>query len=234
MIKNLVSAIIPVYNGEKYLAEAIESVLRQSYKPFEIIVIDDGSTDKTSTIAQSYPQVRYFYQINQGHGEAKNTGIHQAKGEYLAFLDADDIWMPDKLFQQVTYLENNPKVGYTICHMVNFQDGVDKFPSWAIITSSQDSKIPAYITSALVVRKTVMEEVGYFDTKYKHGNDSDWFFRANHLGIKMNIIPDILFRRRIHSSNLSYQTKEMKQELFQIIRASIARKRIQNKIYDQN
>ena len=97
----LVSVIIPVYNREKFLAEAIDSVLAQTYRPIEIIVIDDGSTDKSGEIARSYAETKYIYQDNQGVSVARNIGVDAAQGEFLAFLDSDDMWLHNKLETQI-------------------------------------------------------------------------------------------------------------------------------------
>ena len=97
----LVSVIIPVYNGENYLSQAIDSVIDQTYSPIELIIVDDGSTDKSKEIASSYSQVNYVYQENQGVAIARNTGIFKSQGEYIAFLDQDDIWTANKLKLQV-------------------------------------------------------------------------------------------------------------------------------------
>ena len=97
MDKPLVSVIVPVYNGEHYLSFAIHSILRQDYHPSEVIVVDDGSTDNSANIARSFKEVRYIHQSNQGVAMARNVGIAAARGEFIAFLDADDLWTPNKL-----------------------------------------------------------------------------------------------------------------------------------------
>ncbi|MFM6154726.1 MAG: glycosyltransferase family 2 protein, partial [Sphaerospermopsis kisseleviana] len=128
--KPLVSVIIPVYNGDRHLAQAIESVLNQTYQPFEVIVVDDGSTDNSANVACSYKEVHYLYQPNQGVAVARNTGISQARGEFIAFLDQDDLWTPDKLTVQVDYLLKHENIGYTLSKMrVFLEPGTDK-PSW--------------------------------------------------------------------------------------------------------
>ncbi len=231
MNKPLVSTIIPAYNCERYLPKAIESVLAQTYKPFEVIVVDDGSVDGTADIAKSYKEVRYIYQMNQGHGTAKNAGIAASKGEFLAFLDADDLWTPDKLRVQVDYLVNHPDVGYSISKMQIFLESGTELPKW-LDKDWLSEGIPAYIPSALVVRKSVIEEIGGFDPTYRHGNDTDWLFRAKDSGISMTILPEILLYRRIHSSNLSYETRAMTLELLRLIKSSIDRKRNQKSSSD--
>lgn len=108
-----VSVIIPAYNCARYVSEAIDSALAQTYKDFEVIVVDDGSTDDTSQILEPYIQsgkIRYFYQENAGAGAARNKGILEAKGEFLAFLDADDVLLKNSLSKRVDFLQKNPKV----------------------------------------------------------------------------------------------------------------------------
>src|SRR4029079_2498347 len=104
----LVSVIVPVYNGERYLREALESVFAQTYRAIEVIVVDDGSPDDSGTIGQSFPEVRYIHQTNQGVAAARNNGIEAARGEFFAFLDQDDLWVPEKLNVQVEYFLGHP------------------------------------------------------------------------------------------------------------------------------
>lgn len=115
-----VSVIISVYNGERYLAEAIDSVLAQTYQDFELILIDDGSTDRTKEIIQSYPTIRYFYQENQGVAAARNLGVAQSRGDYLTFLDADDLWLPEKLALQIEAFAGNPHLDIVTGHIQQF------------------------------------------------------------------------------------------------------------------
>src|SRR5688500_685940 len=109
---SLVSVIIPCYNHGHYLPKAIESVLEQSYTPVEIIVVDDGSTDDTAVIAQSYPQVTYMYQSNSGLSASRNTGIRHSQGDYLVFLDADDWLYPEALAINLQYLKQNEQLAF--------------------------------------------------------------------------------------------------------------------------
>nr|WP_305908378.1 glycosyltransferase family A protein [Methylomarinum sp. Ch1-1]MDP4521204.1 glycosyltransferase family A protein [Methylomarinum sp. Ch1-1] len=112
--QSLISIIIPAYNAETYIKKALDSVLTQSYRHFEVLVINDGSTDNTETIARSYDdtRIRLISQPNGGLSNARNTGIRSAKGDYLAFLDADDYWMPEKLALQLELLNHHPEIGF--------------------------------------------------------------------------------------------------------------------------
>ena len=109
---NRVSVIIPAYNGDRYMVEAINSILHQTYTNWEIIIVDDGSTDNTSNIIQKYSkQIKYFHQTNQGVAASRNLGLSKAEGEYIAFLDQDDVFLPHKLASQVTVLAEDSTLG---------------------------------------------------------------------------------------------------------------------------
>src|SRR2546427_4231674 len=124
MTKPVVSVVIPVYNGERYLADAIQSVLDQTYQNLEVIVVDDGSTDGSAAVAKRFGDaIRYVRQANGGVCQARNTGISVARGTYLAFLDQDDLWLPDKLAVQVAYLESHPEVGAVYCQCQVLENG---------------------------------------------------------------------------------------------------------------
>src|SRR3954453_12452168 len=126
----LVSVIIPVYNGARYLGAALESVFAQTYRNFEVIVVDDGSVDDSGVIAQSFPDVHYIHQTNQGVAAARNHGIEAARGGYFAFLDQDDLWTADKLKLQIEYLLTHPEVGYTLTQQKYFLDPGGTLPPW--------------------------------------------------------------------------------------------------------
>ncbi len=222
----LVSAIIPVFNGEQYLSQAIESVLAQDYRPLEIIVVDDGSTDRTAKIAQSYESVTYLYQPNQGNGKARNLGIQSSGGEFISFLDSDDRWMPNKLSLQMKYLLEHPEIGFVIAHMRAVLDDNIDWPS-SLNRAHYEREPPCYLPSALLVRREVLLKVGLFDPSYRHANDSDWFFRAQEAGIKMAIIAEVLVQKRIHLSNLSHE-KSVTYETIMAIRASLQRRKRTN------
>jgi len=217
-----VSVIIPVFNGERYLAETLDSIWAQDYRPLEVIVIDDGSTDHTAEIARSNPAVIYVHQPNQGHGAAKNAGIAKARSDFIAFLDADDLWLPRKLTLQTDYLLQNPETGYVITHMdVLLEPGV----AWPAFLNRQHylGNPPCFLPSALLARRSALEQIGVFDTSYQHANDGDWFFRARDAGISMGILPDALVRKRIHGNNLSYD-KLIMLETMRVVRNSVKRK----------
>jgi glycosyltransferase involved in cell wall biosynthesis len=220
----LVSVIIPVFNGERHLAAAIESVLAQDYPSRELIVVDDGSTDGTAAIVERYPQAGRLAQPNQGHGVAKNTGLAIASGEMIAFLDADDVWRPSKLRLQVEGLRQNPALGYATCHCRLLLEAGAPWPAW-VNPRYYDSPQPSYLPSALLVRRSVFERIGLFDPGFWHCNDTDWIMRARDAGVLGQLLPEVLYDRRIHAANLSSQTAAVSVESFRLLHASIKRKR---------
>jgi glycosyltransferase involved in cell wall biosynthesis len=219
----LVSVIIPVYNYEKYLASAIESVLNQSYQPLELIVVDDGSTDKSAAIAQSYKEVHYISQTNQGVAAARNTGIAAACGMFMAFLDADDTWPERKLQIQVGYLREHPSVMFTIAKINNVPEPGLNIQPQALQSILKSDQIGM---ATMVARKNVFDKIGSFDSRYQVGEDLEWLTRAKDEGILMVILPEVLLHRRIHNSNMSIkQPQACNKARLQIIKESIARQR---------
>lgn len=227
--KPLVSVIIPVYNCDRYLEQAIRSVLDQHYRPLELIVVDDGSEDHSADIAQSFKEVRYLHQPNQGVAAARNTGIAGAHGEFLAFLDADDLWPPNKLSAQVLYMLEHPQTGYTLTSLVNFLEPGTDWPSWANNDPRSEGQ-NAYSPCTLLARKTVFDCIGNFDSRYKIGEDTEWFVRAKDAEIPFMILSDVVVQRRIHGANLCYEKSALrKHTLMEILKASVDRKRHKEK-----
>lgn len=219
----MVSIIVPVYNGERHIASALQSVFGQYYHSFEVIVVDDGSSDGSAAIVRSFP-VRYIYQCNEGVAAARNAGIAASGGEFIALLDQDDLWLPSKLTRQIGHLLGHPELGYVLSRLEFFlETGVER-PSWLKEDLLSDDQA-GYFPSALVARKTTFEQIGYFDPIYKAASDTDWFFRANAQGIRMEILPEVLLRRRIHEANHSYQTRLTTLELLRIAKKAVDHRR---------
>ena len=181
--------------------------MAQSYRPVELIIVDDGSIDGSAVIAQSYKDVIYIYQSNMGVAAARNTGLAAARGCFIAFLDADDIWHPQKLQIQIEYMQEHPSIMYTISKMNNFiEPGCNLHPQTiqSILNNEQVN------LASLVAHKTVFDQIGAFDTRYKVGEDFEWITRAKDAGIPMVIIPEVLLQRRVHNSNtIIYSTPSL-------------------------
>lgn len=220
----LVSVIIPVYNGGRHLRAALESVFAQTYCPFEVIVVDDGSTDDSGAIPQSFPDVRYIHQSNQGVAAARNHGIEAAQGEFFAFLDQDDLWTPDKLKLQIAHLLSHPDLGYSLTHQQFFLEPGEALPSW--FRKELFAEVhTGWVLGTLVVRRSAFERVGTFATGYSAASDGDWFFRAKAAGIAMDVVPELLLLKRIHGANESARAKEILSELRKVVKSSLDRQR---------
>ena len=219
----LVTVIIPVYNYANYIGATLDSVFAQTYCPIEVIVVDDGSTDNSADIVRGYPEVQYFYQSNQGVSVARNVAIAAAKGEFIAFLDADDLWKPDKLSLQIAYMLENPYIGITGTKAINFLESDTQLPPW-LRDDPNWEEVTVIIPSTMVVHKSVFSQVGDFSVDYPVSQDTEWLWRAKDAKIPMFNINEILTLRRFHGSNLSWlMAGSCKSEMFKMIKQSIAR-----------
>lgn len=177
-----VSVIIPVYGVEKYIAATVQSVLDQTYTNFEILIIDDASPDKSVEICQKFtdPRIKIIHQANRGLAGARNTGIRHAQGEYLAFLDGDDLWLPQKLEKQIAHLENSPAVGVSFSRSAFINEvgkslGTYQMPKLKGITTPYLlCRNPVGNGSAPVVRSEVFEAIKFQDNL--HGTVEDFYF----------------------------------------------------------
>ena len=178
----LVSVIVPVYKVEKYIAQTIQSVLNQTYTNFELLIIDDESCDRSIEICRRFadPRIRIISQKNRGLAGARNTGIRHAQGDYLAFLDGDDLWLPEKLAQHIKHLESSPHVGvsFSRSQFIDSQGqslGIFQMPKLKDITSAHLlCRNPIGNGSAPVIRREVMEEIKFQD--HLHGMEEDFYF----------------------------------------------------------
>lgn len=204
-----ISCIVPVYNGERFLGEALDSILSQSLPPTEVIVVDDGSTDNTPKVAAAYSShVTYRRQANAGPASARNHGIGLATGDFLSFLDADDLWSPDKLERQMSALESNLQAGICITYLQNFWVEELAHERDRMRDHGFSRPMPGYVCQCLLARRGVFEIVGGFDERKRLGEDQDWYLRAERAGIGKEIIPEPLVRRRIHGKNMTYEIYE--------------------------
>ncbi len=224
MDKPLVSVIIPFFNCERFLAKAIVSVLAQTYRPIEILVVDDGSTDGGAAIAQSFDQVHYIHQTNQGQAAAMNVGVKAARGVFISFLDSDDMWTPNKLDTQIAYLLQHLHVGYVMGDTLNFIE-----PGTAPPVPLTKNLLPGVslllLLGAMVVRKAIFDQVGYFDTSLRFSTDVDWFVRAKEIDVVMATVPETVLHKRIHGLNLSCGTDARTSGFIRVLKSSLDRKR---------
>jgi glycosyltransferase involved in cell wall biosynthesis len=221
--KYLVSVIIAVFNGGRFLKQAIKSVINQTYKNIEIIVIDDGSTDNSAEIAKSYSEVIYKYQANSGVASARNAALQIVKGDFIAFLDADDFYPEDKLSIQINYLIENKNTDCCIGNVDNFQE-----PGYDISTNDYNHFMNKEKIGlpTMVTHKHVFDRVGNFNISYITASDYEWITRAKDFDVKIDILPQVLLYRRIHNTNLSLAGKNNAAKLrLRILKESLDRKR---------
>ncbi|MBK8048541.1 MAG: glycosyltransferase [Anaerolineales bacterium] len=231
---SLVSVIIPVYNGERFVDEAIDSVLAQEYCPVEVIVIDDGSSDGTGRVCARYgAQIRYYVQTNQGAAAARNAGVARARGDYIGFLDADDRWAPKKLTMQMRAFAADPALDVVFCHIRQVTlDGAE-----TVVVESADGAhnyryqvevVPGIHVDALLLRRAAWMQVGKFDPDKRIGDLIEWYGRALDLGLHMQMLPDVLVARRIHGQNLGIQHHaEARAAYLRTLREMVARRRLE-------
>jgi glycosyltransferase involved in cell wall biosynthesis len=223
----LISCIVPVFNGERYLGETLESILAQTYRPLEIIVVDDGSTDGTARVAAAYgDQISYLYQPNAGHGAARNRGLEAARGEYVAFLDADDLWDPRKLALQAARFEASAELDACVTHVQNFWVPELAEEAARMREQRRGQPIPGYVFSALLARRATFEKVGPLDAALAHANDTDWFLRAAEQGVVVELLPDVFVYRRLHQTNVSRtRADQSRDEYLRILKMALDRRR---------
>jgi glycosyltransferase involved in cell wall biosynthesis len=210
----LVSVVIPVFNGERFLRDAVQSVLDQKYSPLEIIIVDDGSTDGTEAVARSFPEtVRYLRQANQGPAAARNRGVEQAQGSLIAFTDADDLWPAGKLELQLPYLISDRTIDIVLGRIQ--QVGLSEFaePVFSVNLGSA------------VVRKSVFERVGLFDESMRYSEDVDWFMRAREGGAAIKTIDAVTLFYRQHEENMTRGKSTSELNVLKALKRSLDRRR---------
>lgn len=199
-IRGLASVVIPAYNVGGQIAEAIDSVLAQDYPKLELIVVDDGSTDDTAqVVAARYPQATLIRKDNGGAATARNAGIRAAQGEFVAFLDADDLWLPGKLSAQVAHLETHPGIAMNCTGFAQWvSDEAGVFPDPLSVVTEQagiaadaiDPELSGWIyhklllrnfvwTTTVMMRRSLIDTVGLYDESFRLGQDYDYFLRAS-------------------------------------------------------
>jgi len=226
--KELISVILPVYNAGLYVEDAINSVLEQTYKNLEIICIDDGSKDNSLAVLKKFGDKILLIDSkeNCGQSDARNKGVRMASGEFIAFLDADDLWESNKLSLQMDRLEKDPGLDILFSYSKFF---ISPDISEAIKKARYLPKdpVPGYIPQTSLMRIDSFKRVGYFDTKWKAGEFIAWFAKAKSMGLSYDIIPDILHLRRIHETNTTITETSLKSDYLKIVKEALDRRRLQ-------
>lgn len=221
----LVSVVMTVFNNRAYIGAAIESVLSQTGALHELIVIDDGSTDGSADVAQSYGDaVRYVYQPNAGIGPATNRGLALATGEYLAALDSDDLWSPGKTAAQLAVLAADPSCDLVFGHYEEFISP-DLPPDKFTLGDRATGPRPGYLVGAMLARREAALRIGFFSETMRLGHFIDWVARARALGLRETLAPELVLRRRIHGNNTTLREKTREQDYVRVLKAHLDRRR---------
>jgi glycosyltransferase involved in cell wall biosynthesis len=218
----VVSCIVPVYNGSRFIADALRSIRAQSHPRLEIIVIDDGSTDGTHEIVKTVDSsIRCIRQANQGPAVARNAGVTLATGSYIAFLDADDVWAPNKLERQLDRFgeRSDLEVSFTRMRNVSAEPLIESDP----LLDANAWPVTPFSPCTLLARRGIFDRVGPFDPALRHGEDTEWFIRMMFLGVTYEVLPDILVERRIHSGNLTREQPPTPQVLVAYLKLALDR-----------
>jgi glycosyltransferase involved in cell wall biosynthesis len=219
MNEHSIATIIPAYNCERYLAEAIESVLAQNYRPLEIIVIDDGSTDDTAKIAKRFePAVQYCFQGNGGIGSARNRGIGLAHSDFIAFLDADDLWPEGKLEHQMLAFHDNREIEAVFGLVQQFEQSSGG-------TTDVGALMTGQLASSMLIRRESFDRVGPFRTDIKLGEFVDWYMRASEKGLRSRMLAEVVLRRRIHDSNTGLRHRDSSSDYVRLLKNALDRRR---------
>jgi len=202
MDKPKISVIIPVLNGERFIAEAIQSVFDQNWEPLEIIVIDDGSSDKTDEVVKNIQgNLHYYYQPNRGIACARNHGVKKANGDLITFIDADDVWVKDKLEIQTNLMNKNPDVE-VIIGLLLLTPILSKDELYRMDLAKKKGAFATQLGSSLI-KKHVFEKVGMFDEQMLMSEDVDWFYRLREQNINVMVHKEIVEFYRLHDQNIT-------------------------------
>jgi glycosyltransferase involved in cell wall biosynthesis len=217
------SAVITAYNSERFVADAVASVRAQSHLPDEIVIVDDGSTDSTGEIARGLgSDIRYVWQANGGEAMARNRGIALARGEAVAFLDADDAWPPDHLAVLLDRLAQPPPVDIVRGRGRSFSN-----ESWQAATDPAPHRLEAPMISfgCALVRRELFHSIGPIDQSLSHGVDIDWFFRCREQGVPFAVLDTVTLLYRRHDANVTNNREAGRRGLMDTIKKAMDRRR---------
>ncbi|MBI3784967.1 MAG: glycosyltransferase [Deltaproteobacteria bacterium] len=221
----IISCIVPCFNSRAYVAEALDSIFAQTYRPIEVIVADDGSTDGTLEVLRRYPEIAAVTQPDRGPAATRNLGLRRAAGELVAFLDADDLWHPDKLTRQYQCFVDDPELQYCVTHAQMFWSADLDDERDRLADHPRSHAVPGYATTTLLARRCVFDRIGLFDERLRFGDAVEWFIRASEANLKMMVLDEVLTYHRMHDSNLTRrQSDESRKEFLAIVRGMLLRK----------
>lgn len=217
-----ISVLMPVYNAEAFLEETLESILSQTLPPYEIIALDDGSTDGSAAILEKRKEIRLIRSGHRGVNRARNLLIREAAGDIVAFMDADDLWDPCKLEKQAAVLEQHPECDIAVCSAETFLDSSVTDPSYRQKELAASS-FP-FLLQASLIRRELFDRF-LFNETLASGEDTDWFMRVTAAGVRICRMQETLCRYRIHGSNISLHADTRKDTYLKMIAAAARRGR---------
>lgn len=223
-----ISCVIPCYNAERFLAEALDSVFAQTLPVAEVIVVDDGSTDRSAEVAaRQADRVRYTVQSNAGPAAARNRGVELSTGDFIAFLDADDVWHPQKLERQMARFAARPELEICVTHLSAFWEEEVRHEQAQRGALGGGAALPGYVMQTMLARRRAFEKAGPLNPALRYGEDTDWFIRARDSGLEIELMPDVLLFRRFHANNLtrSRGNAALKSGILDMVQSSLARRR---------
>ena len=226
MTRPLISVMIGVYDAERYLAEAIDSVFAQSYRPLELIVVDDGSDDGSGEVARRYgDKLTYARQENAGNGSARNHAVRLASGDLFAFLDADDRFLPGKLERQYEVLDGDADLDAVFGHVREFVSPELTEAERASVRPPAAEALPWTAPNLMLIRRESFARVGPFSEDVKVGVTVDWYARAMEAGLRSAILPEVVLERRLHLTNNGLRERDSRQQYLHVLKASLDRRR---------
>jgi glycosyltransferase involved in cell wall biosynthesis len=224
---DLISVVMPCFNADPFLGAAIESVLSQDYRPLELIVVDDGSTDASRAVARMFgSEIVLVEQQNQGAAAARNVGIERASGAYVAFCDADDLWPAGSLAIRMQVLWDQPQIDYVYGLVHNFASP-ELDPEHARRLAFPSEPVMARMPGALVVRRKAFEHVGRFSQACEIGEGLEWFTRAADAGLTGHAVDRVVLRRRVHGANTTLRSAAPTRHYLRILKTALDRRRAQ-------
>ncbi|HEX2154968.1 MAG TPA: glycosyltransferase family A protein [Acidimicrobiia bacterium] len=225
MSKSAVSVVIPTRNYAHYLPAAIESVLAQEAVETELIVVDDGSDDDTQEVVTHFRNVTYLHRPHSGVGAARNAGVSASTCDWVAFLDADDVWKSHKLRRQMSAIDHQPNLDLVYAWVEEFVS--DDLPgSLAHTVQARPDPYPAPIPSVLLLSRRALQQVGAFREDRESGEALDWILRVREQGLRLHVVDEVLALRRVHATNSGRVSREAQQrEYLNAIRRSLTRRR---------
>jgi glycosyltransferase involved in cell wall biosynthesis len=220
-----VDVVIPVYNSQAFLGEAMDSVLSQGALMGRVIVVDDGSSDGSAALAadRGAPVEVVRLPHNQGAAVARNAGLARCDAEYIAFLDADDRWLPGKLDAQVAALASAPQTAFALCWARPFADAGLPSDERAALLAQQPAEMEGWMASALLARRSLFAQTGGFAEDLRIGEVIDWFSRVR--AFDHVIIPTVLVERRMHRTNTTRLAEEQRRDYLRAAHRHLSRQR---------